>query len=694
MIQLGQSLHGYQDGHTLLASSQRLPYAAESTLLVLSDLSGQSFVNGFDGYLTGYPLVEANSYALAKTWYAPEMDRPGCVWTHTLLIKFGDLARFSDLSVLNNFFERPTRNRASWAKYEESLKLDENIRGSSKLPASSQSTKTARICDALYSTDTSSVIVPAAEGASFEPLFLALWGQQFPRLRRRFTFCTGAIESREIGGRFFDLQCIPAHSSGSGNVSSDQSIMISEKPTSRLPPGVLHTLLADLEEPNARLRGFLQNYGADAPQRRTAFASLISAWLLTMSGITDEEVYEDVAAKIAELFPEKESAAALKSDLLESKTIGDATILLPFDDRIIAILRLADRSESIARSFDFETRLIVKIESAPLTVLSALEKCIRLRNLGSFGQRRAFEIARAIPWEFLEKNASPHLLLVLLGTNPSLLSHPGVWTRMAGRTHEIVDMFSSKAATEEDWVQLVRATLRNDVPQAASMIFSRGPSNLVPLVLQELEECEMFSSGMNQWYVEIERHQAQVIPWLKSRDSLSVPNQLGLSLVLDPIYVRKEGVPHALFEKVAEDWNARRLAFLLVLASDASSHRSAQIFAIAFRKLHRLVVGQNIDYFAWEILRRVLPEPSMFSSMDTAERLRRFYTDRFFDNRWPCREFWSGLEGTEIVHEVFGYIASEKRLRNYGREMIRNADGCDLSDWQRATLSSLPRKLR
>ena len=695
MIQLGQTLHGYQDGHSLLASSQRLPYAAESTLLVLSDLSGQSFVSGFDAYLTGYPLAEANIYALAKTWYAPEMDRPGCVWTHTLLIKFGDLARFSDLSVLDDFFERPKRNRASWTKYEEPLKVDENDPGFRKVFASSQGTKTASICDALYSTDIASVIVPSTEGGSFESLFLALWGQQWPRLRRRFTFCTGAIESREIAGRNFDLQCIPANFAGIGNVPGHQSILVNGKPElGRLPSNVLDTLLADLEQPNARLRAFLQNYGADAPQRRTAFASLIAAWLLTRSDITDEDVYGNIVVRIAELFPEKESAAALKSDLLEAETIADTTIALPFDERIIAILGLVDQSESVARSFDFGNRLAVKIESAPLTVLSVLEKCIRLRNLGSAGQARAFDLARAIPWEVLEKNASPHLLLVLLGTNPSLLSHPGVWTRMAGRTHEIVDIFSSKAATEEDWIELVRATLRNDVPQAASMIFSRGPSDLVPLVLEELQTFDTFSLPMNPWYVEIERHQPEVIPWLKSNDSLSVSNQLGLSLVLDPVYLRKEGVSPVLFEQVAEDWNARRLAFLLVLSSGASSDASARTFAIAFRKLHRLVIGQDLDFYAWEILRGVLPEPSMWSSWDTAERLRRFYADRFCENGWPCHEFWSGLEGTEIVHEIFDYIASEKRLRNFGRELIRNADRCRLTDWQLEMLSSLPKKLR
>jgi hypothetical protein len=694
MIQLGQTLHGYQDGHSLLASSQRLPYAVESTLLVLSDLSGQSFVSGFDAYLTGYPLTEANVYALAKTWYAPEMDRPGCVWTQTLLIKFGDLARLSDLSLLNNFFERPNRNRASWAKYEQPLNVEEIAQANRKSFPPALEMKMAGICDALYSTDAASVLVPSSEAASFEAPFLAVWAQQWPRLRRGFTFCTGAIESREISGRSFDLQCIPANFAGIGNIPERQSIIVNGKPDrGRLPHNVLDTLLADLAEPNTRLRAFLQNYGADAPQKRTAFASLISAWLLLESGISDKEEYAKVIARLSEIFPEKESGAALKSDLLEADAIAHSEIPLTFDERIIAVLELPEGAEAIARAFDFQQHLSAKIESAPLAVLSLLEKCIRLRSLGTAGQERAFELARSIPWEILEKNASPHLLLVLLGTNPELLSHPGVWTRMAGRTHEIVDMFSSKATTEEDWVQLVRATLRNDVPQAASMIFSRGPSNLVPLVLQELQECATFSPGMDPWYVEIERRQPQVVPWLKSRESLSASNQLGLSLVLDPTYLRKEAVSPELFEQVAEDLNPRRLAFMLVFSSGASTDGSARTFAIAFRKLHRLVVGQNLDYYAWEILRRVLPD-SIWGSWETAERLRRFYVDRFFENHWPCIEFWSGLEGTEIVHEVFDYIASEKRLRKYGREIIHNADRCKLQDWQRGMLSSLPKKLR
>ena len=695
MIQLGQALHGYQDGHSLLASSQRLPYATESTMLVMSDLSGQSFVGGFDGYLTGYPLLEANVFALARTWYAPEMDRPGCVWTHTLLIKFGDLARFSDLSTLSGLFKRPTRSQASWGKYDQPVKVDESGSPSQQPAYALQETKVTSICDALYSSDTASVIVPSTEADTFEHLFLSIWEQQWPRLRRRFAFCTGALESREIAGRNFDLQCIPTNFAGLGSTPGRQSIIINGKPEAgKLRDEVLNTILGDLTKPEERFRSFLQNYGADAPQLRSAFPPLVSAWLLTKNGIRDEDAYGSIVAEVARLFPEKRTVATLKSDLIQADKIGDSPISLSFDDRVIAILALTKAAEIVSTAFDLQKHLSERVQAAPLAMVSLVERCIRLRNFDSAAQERVFTLAQSIPWDILEKNASPHLLLVLLGMNPELLSQPGVWVRMAGRTHEIVDMFSSKASTRDEWMQLVRATLRNDVPQAASLIFHRGPSDLVPLVLQELQDHEAFSPMMNPWYVEVERRQPEVITWLKSVRSISASNQLGLSLVLDPSYLLKEGIQPSLFDQVAEDWNARRLAFLLVLASRVNTEFSAQTFAMAFRKLHRLVVGQDVDYYSWEILRDVLPEPSMWSSWDTAERLRRFYADRFAENDWPCHAFWKGLEGVEVVHEVFDYIASEKRLRNFGRELISNADRCDLCEWQRTMLSSLPKKLR
>src|SRR5207249_9285845 len=82
-VLLHQLLHGYADGHRLIEGSFKPQGDLTRLMLRMSDLSGSSMVSGFEEYLTGYPLISNDAYALAKTWYAPEMPRPGCVWTHT-----------------------------------------------------------------------------------------------------------------------------------------------------------------------------------------------------------------------------------------------------------------------------------------------------------------------------------------------------------------------------------------------------------------------------------------------------------------------------------------------------------------------------------------------------------------------------------------------------------------------------------
>lgn len=121
-IQLDQTLHGYSDGHSLLATSADLPVHVKRSMLSLSDMSGPSMVSGFKSYLTGYSLKEAGFYAIARTWYAPEMDRPGCVWTHTLLIRCADLGKLPVLGLLLNVFKRP-RLKDYWDSYNSRIDI-------------------------------------------------------------------------------------------------------------------------------------------------------------------------------------------------------------------------------------------------------------------------------------------------------------------------------------------------------------------------------------------------------------------------------------------------------------------------------------------------------------------------------------------------------------------------------------------
>ena len=106
-FRLHQVLHGYADGHRLIASSTTLPPADARLMLQLSDSAGLGARIPDNGYLTGFPLANARLYVVARTWAAPEKPRPGCDWTQSLLIAFEDLAQIEKREAIDRPYRLP-----------------------------------------------------------------------------------------------------------------------------------------------------------------------------------------------------------------------------------------------------------------------------------------------------------------------------------------------------------------------------------------------------------------------------------------------------------------------------------------------------------------------------------------------------------------------------------------------------------
>jgi len=107
-LTIDHALHGYADGHRLLACSTKLSRESQRTALVLSDVSGPTMTPGFETHFTGYPLPDDRLFALGKTWHAPEMARVGCVWTHTLLLSNAAIEVVQDVFGLLDLFQQPS----------------------------------------------------------------------------------------------------------------------------------------------------------------------------------------------------------------------------------------------------------------------------------------------------------------------------------------------------------------------------------------------------------------------------------------------------------------------------------------------------------------------------------------------------------------------------------------------------------
>lgn len=210
--EIHQQLYGYSNGHRLISASTRLERADERTLLGYSDSAVDPRWIPSEGYMTGLPLSNSGVYALCRTWSAPEMSRPGCVWTHVLLLDFGSLATMRFLANVASMFRRPTRD-ITFETYQKTTSVFENAL--SALPQVAQvdyitlrELLTASILVLYEGTSRDSILSlgSSSEVQAANQVALAIWTQQWPRLRRSFRFCTLVERDRSSAQHQFDLQ--------------------------------------------------------------------------------------------------------------------------------------------------------------------------------------------------------------------------------------------------------------------------------------------------------------------------------------------------------------------------------------------------------------------------------------------------------------------------------------------------------
>lgn len=303
-----QALHGYDRGHRLITGSRDIDAESMKLLDRLSDAAGQRPVPDNDGYLTGYPLPNGN-YALARTWYAHDAPRPNSVWTHTLLLPHAALDGM-DLSTLWQLLHTPD---GGWDfdSYLAPLDVTELLR---KQPQPIDDPVVTEAVVSLYVLRGSPAWLEQPDVQQRNTLALALWSQQWPRLRRRFAFCTGAIEARRLDRRPFDLLLRPpSHGSRAGAIV-DAGLSVESV--------AWQMLVDDLKRPGP-LREFLRRCGPDTARLESA---LLFCDIWSASERTDQPL-QVVFDRVIAAAPRPSQLRRLKRALLR----GEQALLLRRD---------------------------------------------------------------------------------------------------------------------------------------------------------------------------------------------------------------------------------------------------------------------------------------------------------------------------------------------------------------------------
>lgn len=258
-IYVEQALHGYANGHQLLASSCVLELADRKKMDELSDLSGRNTGEEFVDYYTGYPIEGGKRYVVSKTWYAYEMARPGCVWTHSLIFCTEDVCQLTDFPELMNSFQRPIGS--NFEAYIHPLYL--YVKKEKDFPAYDVQRLQYEIFTICSSETPKYILVDAASDRFENELFMVLCSLP-PEILRTFTFCTMSYDVRKYEDRLFQYQILPRIGKNSLAKFHPQALACEEFHFIKSYPYwiqcYMRALLQDRLKP---LHDFIRQYGAN-----------------------------------------------------------------------------------------------------------------------------------------------------------------------------------------------------------------------------------------------------------------------------------------------------------------------------------------------------------------------------------------------------------------------------------------------
>ena len=413
---IDQALHGYGDGHRLLAASCRFDEESSHRMLLMSDLLTSALRHGTDSYLCGYPLPVAGKYILARTWLAPELPRPGCVWTHSLVLDNQAIASAFSIRDVMDLYRRPRDNDVSRYTARTGVSLDDEASlAETEPPAVSFSIDRARtVVDLLYGTSGPRVVVAAAnqtDGREDEALAFAIWRQMLPRLRRDFFFCTrtaGGLDDLDFGrALLIDIQSEPE---GEGAAAS----------RAMGPRGGLERLARDLCGDKSRSFGdFLVEYELDIPDPRVATRLLASIYDAL---IEDREGWlENVANIIAGQLAEPEVGTRVKCDLLFDRIEhAGSSRGVSTHDRIVAFMDL--------QTFVDAGELKQMVQAAPQQELVKVVLSTSLLSEGTLGECAYWVASEMLPTDVLSKvSLGVDAKYRIARKRPELVAHRAFW---------------------------------------------------------------------------------------------------------------------------------------------------------------------------------------------------------------------------------------------------------------------------
>ena len=689
IISIQQTLHGYQNGHQLLANSTPLSDEISKVLLFQSDLSGTLSNPNFESYLTGYPLAIEGLYAFARTWYAVEMRRPGCVWTQTFLIKNSDLGKIPELLTLLPLFRRP--ENLNFELYNSSIELE-----FSSLVKNSELILNANINGSLYANfydyPEYPLIIPANDPLLLEQQIVNMWSNQWPRLRRNFYFCSGALSLKTINNKIFDLQLVPFEIA--------KSISRSEKDL-----WFYDSIEADndwlqilRQSRKTDLRRFLWNYGSDIEGIRSNFIPLIRLY----HAIFLKSDFETVNFLIRSNFRSPILAKNLKTKIYGQESL----ITYPESEKEIVkyLICAKDLSYLDVNTLNLDRRLINLLQNNKITTIELLDMISECPP-GRISQDIWYEleVTDTMILDMLSKNYES--AIPLLNHSQNIVYSPSIWMLPFNQQRQLFSQFY-KQNLINDWPRLTIITLEVSSDIILELFWKQGEI-ILNTSLDWYNQGKVNQKFTQNWLNLVTKEREYLfVRWLHRNERRIHSKTFGLifdklssKTIINLKFSHNTWLNAYKKLKVTEyRGNVPYIAsLLLTIGFNNDIANSEWLVSVTFSDVYYFAANLNLDsqvynlipkdsdssedYEDWNIIETILSilkvkpkKNSQVESWDYCENLIRTLCNKTIKNNWNPGAFLNTLREPELFYRAVAYCATFNKGQQFILKIVRHIE--------------------
>ncbi|MDD2245192.1 MAG: hypothetical protein PHR13_11375 [Dysgonamonadaceae bacterium] len=630
-VQIHQMLHGYNQGHNLIQGSIMLPSSKDmDCMAILSDWS--EYTNTLDeaDYITIYPLENSGYYVIAKTWYANEMKRPGCVWTHSFLIPFCQLVQIVDFRVFIELFVRPK----------------DNIFDSYAVPI--QIETTAEYDKPLFSNK--HIIIPSLsiiynelinqhplvfcienESIFYQNLCLLLLNYFPYQLLCQLSFSTGSSRIRTFNNRPFSLQFINTQNEFTKSIISYDEMEIEAIP-SWIKMATENIALENLQL--TRLFHTFADEIADNFKNLNGFLVLIELINKRYETIEEKQnALKLIIAELATLFPNSDEGQILKERFLQQQI----TIKFIPDYEFIYEMCISEFSNSfLQQSIHFQERFIIVAQNDNRQFYYLLlQKLCQTSHLNAWGENilaRSNENLNVSDLNYIAET-DWSLFQSLVSICPELLNQCS-WTTYSN--HQIEDILSiiiSRASNVfTEWKTLLVKILEMQVDihiDLCSLIFQKD-KKAINYVLDYLNASP--DNSVSKSIEILSQHESsKILTWMGMVNELT-PN-VGFLIMqsIRPIskQVQSEGVKRWLAFSMLSVESIEYFTYLYLLSFNWPSDAYAiKFMRKAFYPIHKVASEGRLDYELWRNISPYTENLPIWHDWDRCKKLRKTVVKR------------------------------------------------------------------